>query len=60
MTHGKEDPLNHLAVLCRLFLRIEPELVLWIVMLGEIEQDGGRLENREALRSGRGRPVPVH
>ena len=40
-TYGKEDPLSHLTVLYRLFLRIEPELALGIVMLGEIEQDSG-------------------
>ena len=59
-THGKEDPLKHLAVVSWLFRDIEPKLVFSIVVLRKIEYDGGRLEDREALRSGRGRSVPVH
>jgi len=59
-THGKEDPLKHLAVVFWLFRHVEPKLVFWIVVLREVEQDGGCLEDREALRSGRGWSVPVH
>ena len=40
-THGKEDPLKHLAVVLRLFRHIEPKFVFGIVVLGEIKQDGG-------------------
>jgi hypothetical protein len=59
-TDSKEDPLKHLAVISRLFYRIKPKLVLGIVMLGEIKQNGCCLEDGEALRSGSGRPGPVH
>ena len=59
-THSKEYPLEHLAVVSRLFRNIKPELVFRVVVLRQIEQDGSCLEDREALRSGRGRPVPVN
>ena len=52
--------MKHLAVVFWLLRRVEPKLVLGIVVLREIKQNGGRLEDREALRSGRGRSVPVH
>ena len=59
-THSKEDPLKHLAVIFWLLRHVEPQLVFGIVVLGQIKQDGGCLEDRETLRAGRGRSVPVH
>ena len=38
--YPEEYPLQHLAVVSWLFRRIKPELVFWVIMLSEIEQDG--------------------
>lgn len=48
-THSKEDPLQLLGVLLGVLNRVPGELALLVVHLREIEQDGGGLEDGEAL-----------
>ena len=48
-THGEEHPLQHLAIIVRLAIRIEDERFSRVVVLLEIEQDGRRLEHREVV-----------
>ena len=59
-THRKENPLKHLTVIFWLFRHIEPEFVFGVIVLSKVKQNGGRLEDREAFRSGRGWSIPVH
>ena len=59
-THSEEDPLKHLAVVSRLFRHVKPEFVFAVIVLREIKHDGSCLEDRESLRSGCGRSVPVN
>ena len=59
-THGKEDPLEHLAVIFWLFRHIEPQFVFGVVVLREVKYDSSGLEDRETFRSCRGRSIPVH
>lgn len=49
-THSKEDPLQHLAVVLYV-TRVKPELLLYVLRLGEIEKDGCALENRETIEA---------
>jgi hypothetical protein len=43
----EEDPLEHLAVVVRLGRGVERELALLVVVLAEVEEDRGRLEDVE-------------
>ena len=49
VTNCEEDPLQHLAVLVRARLRVERELELGVVVLLEVEQDRGGLEDGEVV-----------
>lgn len=48
-THSKEQPLEHLAVLLRLTLGRERDLVFSVIVLGEVQQDRGRLKDGEVV-----------
>lgn len=44
-THSEEDPLEHLAVVVGLRLRIKPELVVLVIVLPQVQVDRSRLED---------------
>ena len=47
IAHSKQDPLLDLAVLLPFGLRVKPELVLRVIVLGEVLKDGGALKDIE-------------
>jgi hypothetical protein len=56
---GEEDPLHHLGVVVRVRDRVEGELLLLVVVLGEVEDDRRGLEDLEvaAVRVNNSRTV---
>lgn len=48
-THRKEYPLQHLAILIRILLRIPTKLILCVVMLLEVDQDSRSLKDDEIV-----------
>ena len=48
-TYSEEDPLQHLAVAVGILLLVERELVVLVVVLLEVEQDRGGLEDGEVV-----------
>ena len=48
-TYREEDPLEQLAVVVRIGLAIEGELVVLVVVLLEVQQDGRGLEHIEVV-----------
>lgn len=55
----EEDPLQHLTVMLGLLQRVEPQLVILVIMLGQVEQDSGRFEDAEPVGTGGGFACPV-
>ena len=49
MTDDKEDPLEGLAVLVWFLYRIKRELRVFIVVVSQIQQDGGRFKDSEVV-----------
>ena len=47
IAHSKQDPLLDLAILLPLGLGVKSELILRIIVLGEVLKDGGALEDAE-------------
>lgn len=47
--HPKENPLQHLAVVIWLALAVEPENMVLIIMLREVEQDRSGFEHDEVV-----------
>lgn len=58
--HSEEKPLQLLAVALRVRNRITGELVVLVKLLGEVEQDCRRFEDRESVMcDGRDTPIRV-
>ncbi|KAI0751423.1 hypothetical protein C8Q80DRAFT_575371 [Daedaleopsis nitida] len=57
-THGKEHPLQHLVIIVRVGLFVKREPVLLVVVLPEIQQDGGRLQHDKAIARDERRDAP--
>jgi len=47
IAHSKQDPLLDLAVLLPLGLGVKSELILRVIVLGEVLKDGGALKDIE-------------
>ena len=49
MTDDKKDPLQSLAVLIGFLYRIERELKVFVVVVSQVQQDGGRFKDNEVV-----------
>ncbi len=48
-SYGEENPLEHYAIIIWFGLRVEPKLIFLVVVLGEVEKNGGSLEHGEVI-----------